>query len=331
MIPGNGHSWPRLSHRQHAATNGRSLSKNRTNGILAAIDARSSIAGFVLSLAFVLAPSAHAQEASASSASSATPESSASSSAAPLTAADRARALADAFSERPELSRSALLQNAAKEETVLEAAAADRPARIAARAECRQEIRKANRDAKSEVILRCYRAELSQEKTQLRRESALLEVLPGVTQDVRAQTRVAHDAMLSALQTLLDGIDAGVYGDATLLTNAKKRLHTQYRVPQRASLLRLRADRALAWVILIARRLPEALQDAPQKTEEQRMAALGCLESQRDLLTAILASNDYLKMKDLFGQYQSAVPGCAESVRAALPVSASNPAADPGA
>lgn len=222
------------------------------------------------------------------------------------------------FADRRVTARTELLGDADKVERYLAQRDEDRAKRVMSRISCRDDIRRANRDESLRTILRCYRAELLLEIADLRRERAFIAAVSGVRDIVAAETDLKIGSLVDGLMSLVDGIDAGVYQDPSTLVSAKQRLHANFRLPERAAMLRLRADRQLSWISLLAGRLVGIAKESPGSLETHPAAwlnAMGALRNQAGLLTRIGAENDYQKMKEIYGQYQSALPKAADSLR----------------
>ena len=156
---------------------------------------------------------------------------------------------------------------------------------------CHTEIRSSNRDTLLPVTQQCIKGQLIIERDALKRDRAILEQLPGLTEPVRTTILQKSDALVAALQTVIDGVDARVFSTMAQLKDVRANLLTQYRQPYWLAMTQARADEALTWVasLLIALRdLPtEGLSpDTTAKTAE----AMVCLEGAEAALTPVLTA-----------------------------------------
>ncbi len=120
--------------------------------------------------------------------------------------------------------------------------------RVQHRADCRDQLRRANKDTYFGTLLLCYRGELTLEEEHLPPQRTYLAGMPGVSPDIRSHALDRLDVLADALKTIVFAIDSGVYTSANDLTEAKQNLYSRYRIPFQDSLAVLRAGRTLAWV-----------------------------------------------------------------------------------
>ena len=190
----------------------------------------------------------------------------------------------------------------------------------AARSQCRADVRKANRDAKLQTLLRCYRTELLQELALQEFPIDYLRSLTTLAPSIATTALAAHASFNDALRTMIAGMDAGVYDNDTDLFDAKKRLHSRYRIAAGNALLRARADALAGWPALITLRLQQMRKNAPDAFDPASWeAVLGCLEHQAELLATLGDEKEYEKIKDIYGQFQSTQLSCLGSVAALVP------------
>ncbi len=116
------------------------------------------------------------------------------------------------------------------------------------RMECRDDLRRANRDTLVTVLLRCYKNDLVLEREYLEKRRTWLEALPGVAKLTRATVLSRLDLLADAIDTIVYAIDHRVYATQEDLVEARRNLLTRYRLPFWESVTLARADRALTWV-----------------------------------------------------------------------------------
>lgn len=155
---------------------------------------------------------------------------------------------------------------------------------------CRGEIRASNRDTLLPVTLLCLRGQYVIERDALTRERALWEKLPGLTDPVRTTLLQKTDALLEALQTVIDGLDAKVFSTIAQIKDVRKNLLTQYRQPQWTAISQARADEAMTWMahFLISLRTLTADSSLAADTQAKLAEAMTCLENAETALKPAL-------------------------------------------
>lgn len=110
-----------------------------------------------------------------------------------------------------------------------------------ARAACTDNLRRANRDNRTETLLQCYRSDLQLELGWLRQMKP--RILKLIASDGRTALEKSTHELLEALVTIIDGIDTGVFTEEADILESKDRLLEKYRIPfwaARVSVLRER-------------------------------------------------------------------------------------------
>jgi hypothetical protein len=138
-----------------------------------------------------------------------------------------------------------------KDKQFQEALATYNKARLTRRAECRAEIRKANKQTKVAVELRCLRSDMTQERDLLKKYVAYFQEVPGLSKSVRTVTLDRTEALLDAIETVIDGVDSGVYETEADLQETKKNLFQKYRSKAWSSWVAARVDSELTWLALM--------------------------------------------------------------------------------
>jgi hypothetical protein len=196
----------------------------------------------------------------------------------------------------------------------------DRERRAAAMEECRSQLRKANRDGKFPVMLRCIRAILLQDVTAQRRRETDLAERTDVSVIARESAVVTARALTDALVTVVNAIDTGVYNGQEDLEEMKARLFAAYRLPDLTTDVLLRIDRHRQWtMLLIARMRLLAGEESPRSVEIRGSVdqAATCLWTALDALDAASSAEDtVLAAKDV-QVYEQSLTGCLHPLRAA--------------
>lgn len=158
---------------------------------------------------------------------------------------------------------------------------------------CRIDVRTSNRDTILPVTLQCYRGQLLLEQESLKREREVIKAWPGISDGIRTQALQEIDDLLSAIQPVIDAIDAKVFGSIAAFKDVRQNLRTQYRNPYWIAEAHLRADAARTWLAHLLVRLQPLITDTtlPSESVQKITTALACYEEADPLLaTAAVAS-----------------------------------------
>jgi hypothetical protein len=187
------------------------------------------------------------------------------------------------------------------------------------REKCTADIRRANRDTKLMAILSCYRADLTLQMAFLRKETTYMKQLTGISPEAKTKFTETNRALSDAMATIITAIDSDVYEAPEEVESAKKKLRDNYQHPRYLALGLIRADRALGWTGFLAQRIRQLWpMTAPESSERAILAqSVECLEKTAADLKAFGSQENYESTKEKFGQYQSGLTKCAESLRSA--------------
>ncbi|MBM3231620.1 hypothetical protein FJZ28_04845 [Candidatus Peregrinibacteria bacterium] len=134
-------------------------------------------------------------------------------------------------------------------------------------AECRKDIRAANRDTLFKETLRCFRALLTGELEIARKEKQAVTFMAGASDAAKADANSALQNAMDALSTVISAVDAGVYGSKEDLEETKRNLNHKYRTPVHASLVSLRLSRRSLWITHLLVKLREIQEDETLSVE----------------------------------------------------------------
>lgn len=151
------------------------------------------------------------------------------------------------------------------------------------RTTCHEDLRRANRDTKLPVSLRCLRGELGSEKDVLAKEADFIKVLPGIGKETRKTLQDTQALLADAVNTFIAAIDSGVFTDTDTLLKVKLNLLTKYREPLWKEWSAARRERLLAYTSLL---LSELDQTTGLTDSSDFLAAKDCLESSETALEA---------------------------------------------
>lgn len=183
---------------------------------------------------------------------------------------------------------------------------------VALRAQCQDEIRRANRDTIMQKSLACLRGDLMQEMTFLRQEKAYILSLPGLTPAVESGATVNIDALTDAEMTVVNAIDSGLYTQIDPLKDVKQKLTMQYRTPAWLSMLQVKADRNLTWIHYVSERLNDILTDgtATPLLQSSALEAVRCLEGSRQSLQGVVSATDLDRAGSGYTAAQKSLTDC---------------------
>tara|TARA_Y100000310_G_scaffold333310_1_gene410609 strand:+ start:517 stop:1416 length:900 start_codon:yes stop_codon:yes gene_type:complete len=148
------------------------------------------------------------------------------------------------------------------------------------RTKCQEDLRRANRDTTFSTILHCYRRELLLHLELRQKQRQYAESIYGVSEELRVRTLEKLDTLIEALEAVIDGVESDVFRSTEELIEAKKNLHTVYRVPALLAVLQLDTDRSITWVAHLMHRLLTMTQNTELSSDAFSKASetLTCFE-----------------------------------------------------
>lgn len=149
------------------------------------------------------------------------------------------------------------------------------------RAECREAIRRANRDQLMDRVRTCYRSDLLQDINILRKQSQYLGAIPLLNPTHRTAASGAILSLTDAQMTIVNAIDTGLFEQPEGMEEAKRNLRSTYREPYWLAMTHVRADRELTWIIFMLKDIEGRLGNSP-RTDAIGMLltdSLSCLEN----------------------------------------------------
>jgi len=155
------------------------------------------------------------------------------------------------------------------------------------RSECREAIRKANRDQVMDRVLTCYRSDLLQDINILRKQSQYIGAIPTIDPLLRAHATGTILALTDAEMTIVNAIDTGLFEQPESVEEAKRNLRTNYREAYWTATTRLRADRELTWIIYMLKNIELRLATDGKTDAVQILLtdSLSCLENAAGILS----------------------------------------------
>lgn len=220
------------------------------------------------------------------------------------------------WSERSEGFRMDVLKTRSTIDALRAKMTTTRDKRAAERRACRESLRRANRDARLGVLLQCYADDLAATRVifGLQREEAAL--LPGVSPAVRSIAVQRFDVLDDAIQTILDGVDVGVFATEEEALETKHNLRERYVLPAFAALADARTDRLQAWIAHLGTRLLTARETAEHTMEID--AVLTCLIEAQALVAGVLDKESNGGNKTTLSQAQSTLKSCVTQMQTAI-------------
>jgi hypothetical protein len=164
---------------------------------------------------------------------------------------------------------------------------ADARTRLAShRRDCRESVRRANRDQVINTLTNCYSGNLQQDMFMLRKHLMYVQAIPTLDPVTRSNATGALLKLIDAEQTIVDAINTGLFTSQEALEQAKKNLRLNYSVPYWASMTKLRADWELTWVTFMVKNIEERLAEPDLKGAKAQLIheAAVCLENSASML-----------------------------------------------
>ena len=190
---------------------------------------------------------------------------------------------------------------------------------LANRERCREDLRRANRDAQFSTLLHCYQRELVLDRGLHEKKRQYMESIPGISSVLRDQALLAEDAFLPALDALLKGVENDVFTDREDLIEAKKNFHSAYRVPALLAELRVEADRSLTWVAHLLHQLFLMTQNTELGPEafEKTSEAFTCFEEGETQLMGLNTIEGFKDANAALGESLAHLQTCTDLLREA--------------
>lgn len=162
------------------------------------------------------------------------------------------------------------------------------------RRNCRESVRRANRDQLMPTLNSCYKADLQLDITMLREQLLYVQAVPGSDATLRAAATGAIFTLIDAENTIINAIDTGLFTKQEALEEAKRNLRATYRVPYWFAMTRVRADWELTWIAFMVKNIEERLaeNDVPGARKELANSATLCLETGAQMLLGSLTTPD---------------------------------------
>lgn len=159
--------------------------------------------------------------------------------------------------------------------------AAARERLAAHRRDCREAVRRANRDQLMDRLLSCYRSDLLQDVNIIRKQVQHASAVPLLDPAVKAAATGALFKLIDAEMTIVNAIDTGLFEREESLQEARNNLRANYRESAWLALTRFRADWELTYIAFMVRNIEERLSEPDLRGARAQLlheAAL-CLET----------------------------------------------------
>jgi len=125
------------------------------------------------------------------------------------------------------------------------------------RAECREAIRRANRDELMVRARQCYRSDLLLDVGLQRKRIQYLAAHPQITPATLATASGAMTKLIDAEMSIIDAIDTGIFTNMEQLLETKRNLAATYKTPAWLTLTMFRADHEFTWLVFMVNKLEE--------------------------------------------------------------------------
>lgn len=162
------------------------------------------------------------------------------------------------------------------------------------RAECREAIRRANRDELMVRARQCYRSDLLLDVTMLRNQLQYITSIPSLATNIKASATGAILNQINAEMAIVDAIDTGIFNQIEQLEETKRNLTANYRQPTWLTLTKIKADQELTWIIFMLKNLETRADFSRPESENAVLLKeiVSCLETGAITLTQSISSVD---------------------------------------
>lgn len=187
------------------------------------------------------------------------------------------------------------------------------------RLQCRNDVRRANRDNLLSETSQCFKATLTMDLEILRKQQIYVEDIPGVSDQYRTAALFHIQNLMKAISTVVEAIDAGTFSNKEELLDAKVNLESHYRLAKRSAMTKLRIDRSKTWLEHLMIRLHAVLiyEGIPAKIVPKIEETIACLEQKELLLDDLFELEGSGTLEDSFRQVQSDIKFCTEMATSA--------------
>lgn len=195
-----------------------------------------------------------------------------------------------------------------------------RDQRMKSRVDCREQLRRSNRDEQLPVTLQCLRAELTLERQLIQAQMDYVDDLPGIPAHILPRIKEPLLAMHDALNSFVTAIDKNVFDDMSSVLEARGNLQKNYRVPAGEAMTMVRADRALYWttkLLDLAEKNRKIQNDATGQKLEGWENAIACLTYGDTMMRQVLLPEETSK-RQVYRTAASDLQACTAQV-AAIP------------
>lgn len=127
------------------------------------------------------------------------------------------------------------------------------------RRDCREAIRRANRDQLMDRLLSCYRSDLLQDVNILRKQMQHISAIPLLDQRIKNAATGAIFELIDAEMAIVDAIDTGLFEQEDSVREARRNLKNNYRERTWLAFTRLRADWELTHVAFMVKNIEDRL------------------------------------------------------------------------
>lgn len=195
--------------------------------------------------------------------------------------------------------------------------AAARERLAAHRRDCREAVRRANRDQLMDRLLSCYRSDLLQDVNILRKQVQHLSAVPLLDPGVKAAATGAVFKLIDAEMTIVNAIDAGLFEQEESLREARRNLRANYRESAWLALTHLRADWELTYIAFMVKKIEERLSEPDLRGARAQLlqeAAL-CLERGTQTLLQARSAPDRLSASATLLQAREQLESCRRTLK----------------
>jgi hypothetical protein len=204
------------------------------------------------------------------------------------------------------------------QETWNEAVTAYHQKRPPLRVQCREDIRRSNKEQLLATKLRCYRGELTLDREYYVAMQKYVQGIPGQTPIFKASVVDPVSAALEAVNSFINAIDQEVFENEEQLMEAKENLAVNYRLPAAEAMTLVRADRLLSWIYHLQEQVDAVAleQDTLAKKHiETWDTAKQCLQQAQDRVYQVFMPEETQK-KQTYRTALSEFNACLDSIKA---------------
>lgn len=179
---------------------------------------------------------------------------------------------------------------------------------------CAKDLRNASKYTKFSTALRCYKADLTLNAEILRKESAYLEQMAGVSESTRSLALTRTKMLADSISALITGINSDVFETLEDLVESKRNLLKNYRIPQWLSVNQMKAEQLSTWIDSLVTRVALVTEEEQETldatTTSLLLNGITCLDEAQKLLNVTIGIQEPEEAREQLTAAEEEIQSC---------------------